>query len=273
MGNPTNIFQNILSQDLATFLAVAIGDGDWSEVFEDAKVDDTARDTSDQITWVAERWANGVDDWIRTAYPAVRATLQGIAGVVAIGDTLNDGQNIEGGEDGGAVWTSDLGPAGGVGFDRISGIKAAVGESISLAWGEQLGAPTFWGAGESRNPNPSTIYLTRTSDATDYIVSRLAVVGADEGLRVRVSCWARRSDSGNDLWHFDLEKRYVGAGAGAPTLLESLVDTFSQYIDGGSGTPVCKLTAKAGGQLDLEVAGVASETWRFTFAISVMRGG
>ncbi len=88
MSNPTNIF-DLLTEDLATFLAKAVSDGTYSDVVDTLKVDDTGLETPATGITTAEGqlWSNLLDDWLKTAYPIARLiALGGVAGQVLTGN-------------------------------------------------------------------------------------------------------------------------------------------------------------------------------------------
>lgn len=101
MGNPANVF-DLAGEDLATFLAKAVSDGTWADVFTTTKVDKDNQTTA--ATAVREDagalWSNAVDDYIRATYPLIRGALQ------SIGASVDNAVALWDGTDGAAVKAS-----------------------------------------------------------------------------------------------------------------------------------------------------------------------
>lgn len=74
MSNPSNIF-DFASEDLAAFLAKAIGDGTMADVFQTLKIDQPGLEVP--ATAIRQAFGqilgNGIDDFILAAYPLLRS--------------------------------------------------------------------------------------------------------------------------------------------------------------------------------------------------------
>jgi len=78
VSNPTNIF-DFATEDLPTFLAKAVSDGTYSDVFETLKGDAAGEEADATAIPVAsgQIWGNGTDDFVLAAYPLLRQVALG----------------------------------------------------------------------------------------------------------------------------------------------------------------------------------------------------
>ena len=81
MASPVNPF-DFLNEDLATFLAKPVSDGDYSNVVQDEKADAVGEEAAatDIAAAAGALWGNTADDFILAAYPLLRIVAIGGGG-------------------------------------------------------------------------------------------------------------------------------------------------------------------------------------------------
>lgn len=79
MANPSTIID--FSVSWADFIATAVSDGTYSDVFVSAKTDGVNAAATDIPVAAGQRWANGVDDFIAATYPHFEGRPVGTAAI------------------------------------------------------------------------------------------------------------------------------------------------------------------------------------------------
>jgi len=96
MANPVNIF-DFAGEDLATFLAKLVSDGNYGDVFGTLKQDMPTQEATatDIYQYGGQLFSNGVDDFIQASYPYIRQiAIGGAAG--RWDESLANGPNSNG---------------------------------------------------------------------------------------------------------------------------------------------------------------------------------